>query len=624
MFFKIWEWAEMTLNPFEIVLIVLTGVACFFVYRFRQKLAEAIKEQRSLGERLESLQRDLTEAEETGESQQKDLQKQIDEFREEKQGLLLAKQELALEKKHFEESVGDKQKLVEQVEAQKGSLNEKIEALLLEKEGLAQRLNDLRVENAETVNAQSLSEQESKQSKDRSLDLERQIQALKTEKIQLGQEIKSLELKYDRLNQSHQAQKVTLQEQESSKALLKKDHQQAISDLESHQAEVLMRLEEEQAQALAEKKEEQDELKLSYEEKLSQLSQKADLDLREMKGSFEEKIAQLKAGSSEEIGELKSKYENDLFELKTSHEEEVKQAQIEHRDELSDLNKAYQASSEEQDVKYAELKARLEAELTEVKTEYHEKSSALIESYEEQLSGLKSKAESEYSDLESKSSDKITELSETLDQTQAELSTMKVAKSSLEEKLEFKVETLDQLKDDYHELEAEKKSYEELIETAAEGYSAPEVLRLKQELDQTLHDLSETSFQLESNRESLSSWINKTKLLNTELKEKSSRILDLESQLKQQSRELKRLSMNGTSVQEALVLHEEKSPYEVLRVSSDANFDEIKESYKSLMKQYNPHIVENMAEEIKDLATEACKEINQAYSELKKQFVTAK
>ena len=65
---------------------------------------------------------------------------------------------------------------------------------------------------------------------------------------------------------------------------------------------------------------------------------------------------------------------------------------------------------------------------------------------------------------------------------------------------------------------------------------------------------------------------------------------------------------------------EEKNPYEVLRISPNSSFDEVKLAYKTLMKKYNPHIVENMAEEIKDLTTEACKEINQAYTALKKEY----
>ena len=222
----------MTLSPFEIVLILVAGMACFFVYRFRQKLAESDSRHDSLKEEAGRISVELELAEKKGEEKQRDLQKQIDDFREEKQSLLLTKQELMLEKKHFEQSLGDKGQLIEQVEAQnsalsqefdlqKQSLNDKIEILRKEKEELAQQLNDLRIENVESVNAQSLSEQESKQSKDHSLGLENRIHALTNEKMQLGQEIRSLELKYDQLNQSFQAQKVTVQEVQASREVLK-------------------------------------------------------------------------------------------------------------------------------------------------------------------------------------------------------------------------------------------------------------------------------------------------------------------------------------------------------------------------------------------------------------------
>ena len=384
-------------------------------------------------------------------------------------------------------------------------------------------------------------------------------------------------------------------------------------------------------QILADKDQEASAQAQSFEDKISQLSKQAELEVRE-----------LKSHHATELSSIEKEHQLALDNLKQEKERDIKAQQIGHRAELHDLTETYKDSLAKKDQAYSDLQKSLEAEIQAQEQSYGAELKSMSEGHEERLSKLRSefadskeklieRYESElvehsgrYSKLDLEASNKLHDLTETLGQTQAEVSSLKVSKSSLEEKLEFKLETLDQLKEDYQTLEAEKKSYEELIETAAEGYSTPEVLRLKQELDQTLNDLSQTSFQLESNRESLSSWINKTKKLNDELKEKLSRILDLESQVKQQARELKRLSLTGESAQEELVLYSEKSPFEVLRIGEDAKFEEVREAYKSLMKQYNPHIVENMADEIKNLATEACKEINQAYGELKKRFVAAK
>ena len=315
---------------------------------------------------------------------------------------------------------------------------------------------------------------------------------------------------------------------------------------------------------------------------------------------------------------LESQQQAELESLRAEHQEVLRiEAQ-----KLLDLEASHQAERESAIAAEKLTIMDLESQMKDLKSSYKTELAKSERDSQEKLADLKKQQEITLSEIKAKTTVEITELNDELEQTQSDFSTLKVAKSSLEEKFEFKVEMLDQLKEDFQELQAEKNSYVQLIETASDGYSAPEVLQLKKELDQTVYNLSETSFQLESNRESLSSWINKAKQLNEELKRKSGQILDLESQVKQQNRELRRLQYQQTNFRPANkpTQKEEKTPHEILGISPNSTFDEIKTAYKELMKKYNPHIVENMAEEIKEITTEACKEINQAYTALKKEY----
>jgi DnaJ-domain-containing protein 1 len=62
----------------------------------------------------------------------------------------------------------------------------------------------------------------------------------------------------------------------------------------------------------------------------------------------------------------------------------------------------------------------------------------------------------------------------------------------------------------------------------------------------------------------------------------------------------------------------EPSPYDVLGVRREASATEIRTAYQSLVKQYHPDRVASMPAEFQEVADRKTKEINAAYSSLKR------
>lgn len=60
------------------------------------------------------------------------------------------------------------------------------------------------------------------------------------------------------------------------------------------------------------------------------------------------------------------------------------------------------------------------------------------------------------------------------------------------------------------------------------------------------------------------------------------------------------------------------NPYEVLKISPNANKEEIRSAYVELSKKNHPDLVAHMAKDFQSLAEENLKQINWAYQELKK------
>ena len=61
-------------------------------------------------------------------------------------------------------------------------------------------------------------------------------------------------------------------------------------------------------------------------------------------------------------------------------------------------------------------------------------------------------------------------------------------------------------------------------------------------------------------------------------------------------------------------------PYEVLGVSKDASFEEIKASYRRLSREYHPDFTMDKSDEIITQATKKMQQINEAYDMLKAKF----
>lgn len=74
--------------------------------------------------------------------------------------------------------------------------------------------------------------------------------------------------------------------------------------------------------------------------------------------------------------------------------------------------------------------------------------------------------------------------------------------------------------------------------------------------------------------------------------------------------EFKNLSKENTNI----------DPYEVLGVSKDASFEEIKASYRRLSREYHPDFTIDKSEEIITQATKKMQQINEAYEILKAKF----
>jgi DnaJ-domain-containing protein 1 len=60
-------------------------------------------------------------------------------------------------------------------------------------------------------------------------------------------------------------------------------------------------------------------------------------------------------------------------------------------------------------------------------------------------------------------------------------------------------------------------------------------------------------------------------------------------------------------------------PYRLLGIASDCSDEELEQAYRKRMSEYQPDRVANAAKEIRDMADQRAREINQAYDRIKRQ-----
>ena len=134
--------------------------------------------------------------------------------------------------------------------------------------------------------------------------------------------------------------------------------------------------------------------------------------------------------------------------------------------------------------------------------------------------------------------------------------------------------------------------------------------------------LNEKDTELVNVRKGLTSWIDKVKTQNADLKAKESEIIVQRSQLKTQEREIQFLKAQLKAKVEPVTQTEtkRKNPYEILGVTPESNFEDVKKAHRQAIKKYNPHIVETLGDDVKTLVIETSKEINLAFAWFKKKF----
>ena len=78
------------------------------------------------------------------------------------------------------------------------------------------------------------------------------------------------------------------------------------------------------------------------------------------------------------------------------------------------------------------------------------------------------------------------------------------------------------------------------------------------------------------------------------------------------------INQNDFSSIKAMFIKDVESDYRILEISTKSTNDEVKKAYRKMAVKYHPDKVNHLGDEVKNLAEEKFKMVNQAYSNIKK------
>ena len=78
------------------------------------------------------------------------------------------------------------------------------------------------------------------------------------------------------------------------------------------------------------------------------------------------------------------------------------------------------------------------------------------------------------------------------------------------------------------------------------------------------------------------------------------------------------INQNDFSSIKAMFIKDVESDYRILEISTKSTNDEVKKAYRKMAVKYHPDKVSHLGDEVKNLAEEKFKMVNQAYSNIKK------
>ena len=79
-------------------------------------------------------------------------------------------------------------------------------------------------------------------------------------------------------------------------------------------------------------------------------------------------------------------------------------------------------------------------------------------------------------------------------------------------------------------------------------------------------------------------------------------------------------NQNKKKTREEFNNQNEEFPYTILKISSNASWEEISAAYRKMVQMYHPDKVASLAPEYKEIAEKRMRSINAAYEQLERKF----